>query len=623
VHREFSYPSLPNPGTYFRLLQVQVEEAGDDIECSISIHDIEAAPSYIAISYTWGTQADSKTILVDGQKLSVRPNCHYTLKQAHRQIAEIPDMPRYIWIDAICIDQGDRREKNEQVEMMGKIYQQAAHVFACVGRDETDFAYLAAECDAGQEWLRMSRPSDHAETFMRFHEAAVKLSYNVYWSRVWIVQELALSSSVWVLCGDHRVPFSTISDHVHANKHPPGFYGVATRLGKKSIFCQPFQRLIEYRGWKINGQGGSDLETVLHRFIDNESSNPLDGIYGFLHLIDWSESDMPRVKYDKSPFQLAAELFAQYLPEEEYAEDDVLILKFARTLLRALKLDPHDPDVLEALTARESSFHSTKSHDDTAKEADEMHPGLLSFPIEGARCFRLQPTTSGALSVDAKQTSIVNLASSDTYGTAERDSENNRSAALATINRNLPSHAKLKALLYGNAVAGLLCSHVEPGDYVLCLQQSIVTYWNVFRLCLVVRHHHEKLFEIVGHAFYSLDWLICRGGNECVDLNPGHTKTSEKAFEIRMSQDDLMALAALCVIVEDERPNNARLVPQLGHDELVAAASRLLFTNVAKERFSSYAVVDPVDGEVGYSSGLHYESFLFSEPSTCSASMYV
>lgn len=252
-----------------------------------------------------------------------------------------------------------------------------------------------------------------------------------------------------------------------------------------------------------------------------------------------------------------------------------------------------------------------------------MHPGLLSFPIEGARCFRLQPTTSGALSVDAKQTSIVNLASSDTYGTAERDSENNRSAALATINRNLPSHAKLKALLYGNAVAGLLCSHAEPGDYVLCLQQSIVTYWNVFRLCLVVRHHRGKIFEIVGHAFYSLDWLICRGGNECVDLNPGHTKTSEKAFEIRMSQDDLMALAALCVIVEDERPNNARLVPQLGHDELVAAASRLLFTNVAKERFSSYAVANPVDGEVGCSSGLHYESFLFDEPSTSSASMYV
>jgi hypothetical protein len=39
----------------------------------------------------------------------------------------------YLWIDAICINQTNNKEKSFQVGLMAEIYQQANHVFAWLG----------------------------------------------------------------------------------------------------------------------------------------------------------------------------------------------------------------------------------------------------------------------------------------------------------------------------------------------------------------------------------------------------------------------------------------------------------------------------------------------------------
>jgi hypothetical protein len=80
----------------FRLLAVTKGAHGRDLRFQFK----EAVPSqtqqYTAISYTWGNDAQTETIHVDGHSLRIKPSlwaCLYTLRRYCWQ---------YIWADAVC-----------------------------------------------------------------------------------------------------------------------------------------------------------------------------------------------------------------------------------------------------------------------------------------------------------------------------------------------------------------------------------------------------------------------------------------------------------------------------------------------------------------------------------------
>ena len=49
-----------------------------------------------------------------------------------------PDQSRYLWIDAICINQEDLDERSQQVGLMRQIYSQASHVVVWLGPEADD-----------------------------------------------------------------------------------------------------------------------------------------------------------------------------------------------------------------------------------------------------------------------------------------------------------------------------------------------------------------------------------------------------------------------------------------------------------------------------------------------------
>lgn len=89
------------------------------LECR-SIHvslDDKARASYETISYCWGDSTPCKTIIIDDATLQIPLNTDRALRRAilwH-------DSDR-IWIDAICIDQKNTEERNQQVALMGHVY---------------------------------------------------------------------------------------------------------------------------------------------------------------------------------------------------------------------------------------------------------------------------------------------------------------------------------------------------------------------------------------------------------------------------------------------------------------------------------------------------------------------
>jgi hypothetical protein len=87
---------------------------------------------YEALSYAWG-KAEFTQLLEDAATntvISITESLHEAL-QALRH----PNTSRWMWVDAVCIAQGDTEEKNHQVRQMADIYREAESVIVWTGND--------------------------------------------------------------------------------------------------------------------------------------------------------------------------------------------------------------------------------------------------------------------------------------------------------------------------------------------------------------------------------------------------------------------------------------------------------------------------------------------------------
>jgi len=96
---------------------------------------IDNPRSYEALSYTWDSQACDRPVRCGGKLLYITLNAEAALRRLR-----LRDKARYIWIDAICINQASTAEKNIQVSMMAEIYSKATLVVVWLGE--------------GSPWLR-------------------------------------------------------------------------------------------------------------------------------------------------------------------------------------------------------------------------------------------------------------------------------------------------------------------------------------------------------------------------------------------------------------------------------------------------------------------------------------
>ena len=122
----FHYNELLAHDETIRLLQIAPSTNLDSsvpLECSILKTRLELAPVYSALSYTWGNDAATVSLSINGLSFMIRPNLHSALL-ALRYVS----LKRILWVDAVCINQNDAIEKEYQVGLMRKIYQRASSV---------------------------------------------------------------------------------------------------------------------------------------------------------------------------------------------------------------------------------------------------------------------------------------------------------------------------------------------------------------------------------------------------------------------------------------------------------------------------------------------------------------
>ncbi|RYC63492.1 hypothetical protein CHU98_g2692 [Xylaria longipes] len=103
----FKYQQLALDGSAFRLVRLFKGFEYEEIECEL-IHTTlnENVVEYDAVSYTWGTSVKPFNIQLQGRNFMVTANLQDLLHDLRQAKSD-----RYLWIDAISINQGDDLER--------------------------------------------------------------------------------------------------------------------------------------------------------------------------------------------------------------------------------------------------------------------------------------------------------------------------------------------------------------------------------------------------------------------------------------------------------------------------------------------------------------------------------
>ena len=140
---KYAYKQLTSIHQTIRLLYLEpAASEGDDLHGSLVpvCIDLEPAPAYEALSYAWGDPVFPAKLFLDGRGYhGITANLSQCLTSLRRV-----DTTRVLWVDAVCINQDDLREKEAQVALMGTIYKSATRALIWLGESSPNLEWIAS-----------------------------------------------------------------------------------------------------------------------------------------------------------------------------------------------------------------------------------------------------------------------------------------------------------------------------------------------------------------------------------------------------------------------------------------------------------------------------------------------
>lgn len=351
------YEALPNLSC-IRLLTIEPGLDRDEIHCNFQVVELSDAPPYEAVSYVWGNPNPPTLIVCNGVRTETTPNLGEALRRfrplpnsrgtpstvkpqrkrgedtppeqsepyehwARRVPADQPsNRPnRLLWIDALCINQKDNNEKSSQVMMMRDIYAHAKNVLVWLGPHieeivpqalrlmDTALRNLNREITPGkpssivyevstmEKHMARGFPSPEAPDWM-----ALEWFYGQAWfSRVWVLQEVAVAGSVTAFLGDFEMKANYIGYAAlwFVTKGYANEFGPLTLTGdlSKAAF------LLNRTKSMVNEDNRPKLLSLLGRVRTFKATLPQDKVYAVLGIAQEGSSyaDTPlRPDYNKS-----------------------------------------------------------------------------------------------------------------------------------------------------------------------------------------------------------------------------------------------------------------------------------------------------------------------------------
>ncbi|KAI1144792.1 heterokaryon incompatibility protein-domain-containing protein [Nemania diffusa] len=320
---------------------------------------------YTAISYMWGSPEDTETITMNGMPVTVGKNLAAALKCLRSSFMD------KIWVDAVCINQNDADERNAHVMRIRDIFNQSLAVTVWLGEDEMsgtgqhscvdfmfgrlrlsstiletygrqtleaalghdvktwesdhnyeeleDFHFSKDVLYFDNEWQPDSDADDEEEGIPRFRDvmaaALFGLAGNPYWTRLWIIQELAVSPlRSTVHMGNSSLSLRALLTlaSIIDNKVPD----CMDMFSSSKTPLQPFmQRLSLIEQWqksivwssKEDGLKGTALVDLCRLAESAQCTLPHDKVFGLLGLLPEAVSSMITIDYNQDEAGLSSQ----------------------------------------------------------------------------------------------------------------------------------------------------------------------------------------------------------------------------------------------------------------------------------------------------------------------------
>jgi len=286
-----------------RLLVIKKDKFSNPvIRCSIKHAELAQRPEYAALSYAWGSQTATKTIICSGAEVPVTANLYTALRRLR-----LTSQDYVLWVDAIAINQNDVEERNSQVAMMGRIYSLAHHTVIWLGEQENHEgerafqsliqldSYLGSCSASYANGGPIENSPQFAAGIRQVNFSSLKVLFDKPWfRRLWVVQEVVKSRQSIVRFGTQAIQWTLLERVLYAITSIGGLDSMNAQIGEDTVrnILSVVRTAYNQDRFQIREDTQFDLVALLYDLYLRECKDPRDKIYALLGLA-WSEGLTP------------------------------------------------------------------------------------------------------------------------------------------------------------------------------------------------------------------------------------------------------------------------------------------------------------------------------------------
>jgi len=240
-----------------------------------------------------------------------------------------PNLPLRLWIDALCINQDDIPERNQQCFLMGQTYALAHGVIAWLGRERggSKSAMESIRELAGLSDISSADSTIYTADLAEHLPSIMRLVTRDYWYRAWIVQDVLQARVITIHCGSDNLQWDDLDKFFQFIKQQPD-----KETDGNSQHLNELRETVAFKFAEDRRNKIRDLCSLLQRYHGSLTSDPRDRVFSLCGMIDekrWV------VDYSKSAEEVFR-LLCGYSFDDQTAQRGML----AEALGKALDLSP-------------------------------------------------------------------------------------------------------------------------------------------------------------------------------------------------------------------------------------------------------------------------------------------